>query len=391
MDDLERVCRLPSAPNAVANRELNLVSHLTLPADICDTDAMEKVLVWVCAPELSFAADEVSSIIRLRSADFKVMDTDVDWPDLARVVSGFRPTIFHFIGHGDASGNVMVPENGHRVGYNAVRVIRTISAASAELTGVFLSGCYSVGAGPDLAQSLTPAGGWVIGTRTGVDDDLAKYFAERFYSHLSGSAQSPHEAFEVARCYADTIWEDEVPHAIWSEFSRLPPVSEMSRTIYTCIRRVFDRPAFQTPMRMELSLKDLADAMEDVIHALGTGEVRSRRYGVSSASFPAEWLNEATISKFVVGLRKKVTAAQAALKYATEGTAGDYVSPTLINFDGGQTTQVEWMKRLNDVDRKRNAVISAVNKLIADQGVGKLPSISLSFSKAEVDGAQQEP
>lgn len=354
---------------------------------------MEKVFVWkTCGAGLSFADEEVSSLESLRSTDFRVAveDDSLEWADLAEVTGAFRPTIFHFIGHGDERGNLSVPDGKQSVGRQAAQVVKAVRAASPDLRGVYLSGCYTSRPGPDLLQELAPAGGWVVGTRSAVDDELAHQFAAAFYRHLTGPAESPNEAFNVARAYAEADWDDEVSHEMWGGLSDLPPVDEMARTIHSALKNVFNRAAFQLSMRQEASIGELDTALQDVGHALSTGEVRSRMYGsvIQPLCFPVEWLHQPEIQKFVASANRGIAATRRALNVVAAGVQGDNVVGNAFNVNTG-VAQAECMQQINEVDKKRNQILSAVNRLCAEQGIGPLPKISVSFTKKEIDAAKQ--
>lgn len=352
---------------------------------------MEKVFVWrTCGADLRFADAEVSSLESLRSIDFRVSvaDESLKWVDLAEVTGAFRPTIFHFIGHGDDRGNLSIPDGDGSVYRQAADVVKTVRAASPDLRGIYLSGCYTSRPGPDLLQELAPAGGWVVGTRSAVDDDLAQHFAGTFYRHLTGPAESPNEAFNVARAYAKADWGEEVSHEMWGGISDLPPVDEMARTIHSSLMSVFNRAAFQISMRQEASIVELKQALQDVSHALGTGEVRSRKGDVvQSLNFPVEWLHQPEIREFVLSANRGIAAARRAVNIVAAGVQGDHVVGNAFNFNPS-VTKSECMQQINEVDKQRNKILSAVNRLFARQGISPLPKVSISFTKKQIEAAK---
>ncbi|NIL84719.1 hypothetical protein RhoFasGS6_02092 [Rhodococcus fascians] len=353
---------------------------------------MEKVFVWnTGGAGLRFDDAEASSLESLRSTDFRVTvaDDSLEWVDLAKAIGAFRPTIFHFIGHGDERGNLWVPDGKLSVGYQASNVVKTVRSASRDLRGIYLSGCYTSRPGPDLLQQLAPAGGWVVGTRSAVDDDLAHHFAATFYRHLTGPAESPNEAFNVALAYAEADWGEEVSHEMWCEVSHLPPVDDMARTIYGALKNVFNRAAFQLPMSQEASIAELKDALQDVGHALGTGEVRSRESGsvIQPLRFPVDWLHQPEIRNFVLSANRGIADTRRAVDAVAVGVQGDFVVGNAFNVNQG-VAKAEIMRQINEVDRKRNQIIAAVNRLFANQGISPLPKISLSFTKQQIEASK---
>lgn len=348
------------------------------------------VVVWACASDLHFAQEEVAFIESLRSPDFGVtaVDHSLRWDSLAALVGSIKPTIFHFIGHGDHLGNLLVPEERGSVARPAVDVIRIVRAASPSLTGVYLSGCFTTKPGPQLLEPLAPAGGWVVGTTSEIGDELATHFSKKFYEHLSGFISSPGEAFRVAQAYTEADWGDEVSHTMWIDLSSLPPVAEMAQTIHTALRQVFNRSAFRVSMRDEVSMLELDIALQDVNHALGTGEVLSRqnRNVIKPASFPTAWLKEPRIQNFIAATIRGVNATRQALKVVNDETHEDYVVGIALNL-GPSASQGEWMRRINVVDRKRNQILRAANKLFTLHGLQPLPEISVSYSEYEIKQA----
>ena len=351
------------------------------------TYAMATILVWNCGEDdLAHAKQEAAHLESLRSADCDVVvaPRSVEWNNLAASAGAVKPTIFHFIGHGDSNGQLVVREGGNRVRRPAADVIRVVRAASASLDGVYLSGCFTAKPGPELLKDLPPAAGWAIGTVSEVDDELAAQFSEKFYDHLIGSAASPQKAYDVANAYTVADW-GEVPHAAWFVLSQLPAVDQIAQTICTGLRGIFNRPAFTDSMKDEMSLQDLDAALQDVSHALGTGQVLSRRDRtvIPPASFPPEWLQEPTIQRFVTSALRGVTDTRRALADLREGIQGDRVIGNAFNFNKA-VAQDEWMKRVDDVDRARNRILRAINTHLVRNNIPRFSLIPVSYGPAEI-------
>ncbi|KLL95664.1 hypothetical protein NJ76_23900 [Rhodococcus sp. IITR03] len=218
-----------------------------------------------------------------------------------------------------------------------------------------------------------------------VDDELAAHFSEKYYDHLIGSAASPQKAYDVANAYAVADWGNEVPHAAWFVLSPLPAVDQMAQTICSALRGIFNRAAFTDSMKDEMSLKDLDDALQDVSHALGTGQVLSRRDRtvITPASFPSEWLQDPTIQRFVTSALRGVTDTRRALAVLREGIQGDRVIGNAFNFNQA-VAQDEWMKRVDGVDRARNRILRAINTHLVRNDIPRLSLIPLSYGPAEI-------
>ncbi|WP_247957606.1 CHAT domain-containing protein [Microbacterium galbinum] len=346
------------------------------------------MLVWTCSDEdLPYSAEETSHLESLRSADFDVTvaPRSLDWDKLAAFANVTEPSIFHFIGHGTRDGDLVIRDGANHVRRPATDVVRLVREASPALEGVYLSGCFTAKTAPELLESLPPAAGWAIGTTAEVDDELATRFAERFYEHLIGSEMRPRQAFEVARVYAESDWGEEVSHTAWFRRSDLPAVEEMAKTISSALRTIFNRSAFLEPMRQELSMQALDDALLDVSHTLGTGQALSRRYQtpIPAASIPVEWLHDPAIQSFVREAKRGITAARRALRELSEAAAGeDHVVGNGFQLD--PHAQIQWMRKVNAVDLARNKVLRTANKLLTRNGVPPLQVISVSFARNEM-------
>lgn len=352
-------------------------------------------MVWDCSEDdLGYASQEVEKLLALHSEDCRVVyaGRELEWDRLATFAAGVRPTIFHFIGHGDAQGQIKVREGGGWFWRPAEGAIKVIRAASSTLEGVYLNACFSGTTGPELLEPLLPTGGWAIGTTSAIDDDLAAVFAENFYRHLRGESASPEKAYKIARAYAEADWTmpNEVSHSAWFSQSPFPPVSEMAQDVNRRIRAIFSRPAFTTRMRDDASMQELDDALQDVSHALGTGEVLSRRHQtvIQSASFPPEWLEAPEIQSFLVDATRGLIKARSDLAVLKAGSPSeDRIIGNVLNFDSN-VPEHEWMLRVNKVDRARNQILEAANKLFVRRGVDALRPIDSSFSRADISAAR---
>lgn len=354
--------------------------------------AMKTIAVWNCADEqMSYAGQEVQSIESHRGGDVDVVTAGrgIDWDGLAKFIAAVDPEVFHFIGHGTRSGELVVNEAGGTVERSIESVLKVVRAASPALEGVYLSGCYTSATGPEPLEHLAPTAGWVIGTSAAVDDDIAAEFTRRFYEHFVALDFDVVKAFNIAKEYLGADLGDETPHGVWMTVSSMPPVDAMGRTVFTALRNIFSRPAMHVPMRHEASIGELDDALQDISHALGTGEARSRRTGalIQSAYFPVEWLYEPRISKFVRVAGAAIASIRRDLAVLSQGAGGqDRVFGNVLNFDQS-VSPAEWMRRINQVDRGRNKIIRAMNDLLRGSGVPNVDPIRISFSSQDIKGA----
>lgn len=351
--------------------------------------AMKTLVVWNCGDgSLPQAQVEVQ---RLESLNFDQLEVVVagrslKWDDLGTFLGTVNASMFHFIGHGTARGELEVNEGIGTVGRPIESVLEVVRAASPELEGVYLSGCYTSATGPEPLEVLAPTGGWVVGTTDSVDDDVAALFAPKFYELLFASSMDLKVAFNTAKAYSKADFGVDSPHTVWLTVSSLPPVDTMVRNVCTVVHGVFNRQAMQASMRQEFSFDELDDAFNGITHALGTGEVLARRTGlpIKPASFPAQWLYDPQINEFVRLARRKVTEARRALSVLKNGANGsDRVFGNVLNFDDTKSP-AEWMKQVNKVDHVRNTIIDALNNLVRDSAVPALDPIDPSFSRTEI-------
>jgi hypothetical protein len=356
---------------------------------------MMKVLVWNCADESlkEYADEEIKHLKNLASDDFDVtiVGRSVGWRGLADVAREVQPTIFHFIGHGDKKGNLEVREEADfLLGRPAEEVIKLVRKASPGLEGVFLSACYSAKTGPELLRPLPTAGGWAIGTSSGIQGDQASDFSTTFYRLLVSDPESPKTAFDIAANYSAGDYP-ELLHKVWFSRSVVPPLEEMARNIYTAIYELFDRASFQEPLEDEFSMTELDLALQDIGHALGTGQVLSRkdRTVIVPLSFPADWLrSDPKIVAFVRSAKRGLTKARTALAEVMDGAPKDRIMGNISDFRGPTTTD-QWMVRVNDVDWARNQILKAANKFFDNGDLPPFDDIPLSFNPAEIAGARQ--
>lgn len=345
--------------------------------------------MWNCADDrMTWAGCEVRALEAHRSEhlDVVVAGGALEWNRLASFIASVEPTVFHFIGHGTSSGELMVRERGSFVKRSIESVLSKVRASSPSLEGVYLSGCYTSVTGPEPLEFLAPSGGWAVGTNTEVEDGVAMDFAERFYQQYLGSGLDAQSAVDAANASFVACFGEDAPHVIWKKVSSLPKVSAMSNDINLAIRNVFYRAAMQNPMCSEGSIQDVDEAMRDISETLGTGNVRSRRSGeiIGSASFPEDWLWEPRIADFVSKAQKAISAVRKSLNVLRQGSAGrDFVYGNASNFDTSASVP-EWMQRVNEVDRGRNRIIRGLNGLMAGSNVTPLDLIDMSFSNKAI-------
>ncbi|WP_282081640.1 CHAT domain-containing protein [Brachybacterium paraconglomeratum] len=353
---------------------------------------MPSIAVWNCADEeLPRADNEMQSLESCRSSEVDVVVAGhaLEWDGLGGFIASFKPTIFHFIGHGTPRGELVINEGRSNVARSIASVLEVVRAASPALEGVYLSGCHTSVPGPEPLEFLAPTSGWVVGTSDAVEDDVATMFTQKFYNHLFTPDADVREAFRVAKAYVEADLGDATPHSMWMALSSMPPVDSMAQAVFTSLRGVFDRGAMQVSMRNEFSFAELDHALQDMSHALGTGQVLSRvnRAPIEPASFPAEWLYEPRIADFVSKARAGISAVRRNLDVVRQGAGDqDRVFGNVLNFDGS-ASPAEWMRRVNKIDAARNRIVKAANELLAGSGAPPLRKIPPSFTEQAIERA----
>ncbi len=360
--------------------------------------AMKTLVVWNCGGDsLQQAQAEVESLEKLRSQELEVVTVGraLEWDGLGKLLNGLNATMFHFIGHGTKRGELEVNEGSGTVGRSIKTVLELVRASSPKLEGIFLSGCYTAVTGPEPLEILAPASGWVVGTTNLIDDDVAALFAPKFYESLIASSGQVSRAFNTAKAYSKADFDVDSPHTLWLNLSSLPAVDKMTEEVYAAVQGIFNRQAMQARMRDEVSFAALDQALTDISHALGTGEVLSRTTGrpIASVSFPAQWLSDPRIHSFAHNARRKINDIRRELTSLRRGADGhDMIYGNMLNFDTSDKglSRSEWMNHANEIDRKRNSIIRAFNKLVEGISRPLLPLIELSFTKEEIAAASRD-
>jgi hypothetical protein len=118
--------------------------------------------------------------------------------ELIEQIQRFRPTVVHFSGHGDPSGNLILETQKRTPAPAApesvVEVFRILGGGRLGVRCVVLNACFT----EPLARALAQHVECVIGMGRAISDQAAIVFASQLYSSL-GYGSSVKEAFELAR------------------------------------------------------------------------------------------------------------------------------------------------------------------------------------------------
>ncbi len=115
--------------------------------------------------------------------------------DLPKYLLKETPEIFHFSGHGEKNGNIVLENNDGDSESIAEESIETIFKHLAKgIKCVVLNSCYSSKLGKAISKYVP----YVIGNSSKVPDDIAVIFSKSFYESLS-NCKSIEASFDIAR------------------------------------------------------------------------------------------------------------------------------------------------------------------------------------------------
>jgi len=115
--------------------------------------------------------------------------------DILQAINEHTPSIVHFSGHGDASGELVFhADDGATKSVPKEAIVHAIATCSEGVKLVFFNACFSQGQASTVVQHVDAA----IGMNAAVDDTMARVFASQFYSAL-GFGRSVKAAFDQAK------------------------------------------------------------------------------------------------------------------------------------------------------------------------------------------------
>lgn len=167
--------------------EPELIKLLILAANPRDTDPL-RLGQEVRMIESKIRSSSGASDFEIRSAWAVTAD------ELMYQLNSFKPNIIHFIGHGEAGGEIVLEDESGRSRPVAPDALKAVFANFRQwLQVVVLNACYSA----TQMQSLTEQVDAVIGMRDAVGDDAAIEFSASFYRAISFS-RTVQDAFDQA-------------------------------------------------------------------------------------------------------------------------------------------------------------------------------------------------
>src|SRR4051812_38261828 len=100
--------------------------------------------------------------------------------ELMRHLLDLQPTILHFSGHGNATGLLLVGDDGQPQPVTPAALTKMIRATAGTVRLAVLNACYS----DAQAEALRHAVGCAIGMKSTIADEAARAFAVGFYRAL---------------------------------------------------------------------------------------------------------------------------------------------------------------------------------------------------------------
>jgi hypothetical protein len=151
----------------------------------------------------------------------------VRWKDMCREMEELKPSIVHFLGHGDGKKGLLFEEEDGTAHLISADSLKRLFEQFKQVECVVLNACYSAVQAKAIHEHVP----CVIGMSLSIGDRAARDFAEGFYDGL-GSGQGYRDAFKVGLVRIANDVEVWTPELLWREPVRAgvelePPGSRM--------------------------------------------------------------------------------------------------------------------------------------------------------------------
>jgi hypothetical protein len=151
----------------------------------------------------------------------------VRWKDMCREMEELKPSIVHFLGHGDGKKGLLFEEEDGTAHLISADSLKRLFEQFKQVECVVLNACYSAVQAKAIHRHVP----CVIGMSLSIGDRAARDFAEGFYDGL-GSGQGYRDAFKVGLVRIANDVEVWTPELLWREPVRAgvelePPGSRM--------------------------------------------------------------------------------------------------------------------------------------------------------------------
>ena len=245
-----------------------------------------KILFLVTSPShaAQLALDvEMRAITEIiRASEYRdnlelIKNSAVRLDDLRQYLLQHEPQIVHFSGHGNETGGIIfVDNNGKSNPVDKETLQALFTTLKDNIKIIFLNACYSSIQAEAIAEIID----FVIGMDSSIDDQAAIEFSKSFYRAI-GFGRTVQEAFDLGELSLKGTPDEKTPRLIIRQGADpskkiVDPNILSDLDILKQHRIIFDRAAFCVSCIMDLSLRELSDAIDDVQAALNTGSLYSR-------------------------------------------------------------------------------------------------------------------
>ncbi|MEI6429855.1 MAG: CHAT domain-containing protein [Pseudanabaena sp. ELA607] len=359
---------------------------------------MNKTKILFLATNTSHAAqlaldEEIRAIrYKIRLSDYRdhielIPNKAVRLGDLLDYLNEHKPQIVHFSGHGNETGEIILVDNdGKSNPVSKEKLQALFTTLKDNIKVIFLNACYSSVQGKAIAEIID----FVIGMDSSIEDEAAIEFSKSFYSAI-GFGRTVQEAFEQGTLSLKGTPEEKTPQLIIREGADpskkiVDPNILSDLDILKQHRIIFDRAAFCVSCIMDLSLRELSDAIDDVQAALNTGSLYSRsgnllkhfptKNGYSTDDFCQTFTE---IIDCLTSLKRLLGVFKDTLQKINPNYDFDYANfLSMFQSIRQKTAILKAIKQMDNIDKKRNEILNRLNRLLQKQGEKEFSLIELS-------------
>jgi esterase/lipase superfamily enzyme len=210
--------------------------------------------------------------------------------DLAGYLSKYRPIIVHVVGHGSATGEILLENDRQELEpVTAATIVKLFTAVEQQIECVLLNSCFSV----EMADALIGYIPCTIGIDEEIEDPTIGTFTSEFYRGL-GTGKGYYKAFELGRAQARSteLVDVDLPCFITGDRTLL---NAPDKPLGKFVRSLKQQPVAPTPIRYPLwygtnrkpiDLNDLTKGfsgdLDDRIHYGSCDVIVSRYHQIGS-------------------------------------------------------------------------------------------------------------
>ncbi len=210
--------------------------------------------------------------------------------DLAGYLSKYRPAIIHVVGHGSATGEILLENDRQELEpVTAATLIELFTSVEQQVECVLLNSCFSV----KMADALIEYIPCTIGIDEEIDDLTTATFTSEFYRGL-GTGKGYYKAFELGRAQVRSteLVDVDLPCFITCDRTLLnPPDKSLAKVVRSLKQSPVAPTAIRYPLwygtnRKPIDINDLTKGfsgdLDDRIHYGRCEAIVSRYHQISS-------------------------------------------------------------------------------------------------------------